>query len=162
MILREFKPEDAREIFELNKDTEVIKYTGDPAFESVEEAEKFLRAYDQYKKYKMGRWAVIEKDSGCFLGWCGLRYDPEAKEANLGFRLFQKFWNQGFATEAARASLKYGFEKLGLKYIIGRSVEDNKASVKVLEKLGMRFLTSFDFEGSPGVIYKILVEEYAG
>ena len=89
LYLREMTPADAQSAYALNLDPEVVQYTGDVAFESVEAAEKFLINYDHYKKYGFGRWAVIQKSNGEFLGWCGLKYHEDTKEFDLGYRFFK-------------------------------------------------------------------------
>ena len=155
LFLREFSPDDDQHFYNLNYDPEVIKYTGDRAFRTVQEARSFLENYDQYRKFGFGRWAVIDKKEHGFLGWCGLKYDASLDETDIGFRFAKKHWNQGFATEAAKACLAYGFDKCNLKIIVGRAVKENTASVKVLEKLGMEFDRELDFfHGHTGVAYK--------
>lgn len=156
LVLRELTPADDRNLFGLNQDPEVIKYTGDPAFQNIHEARSFLENYDQYKKYGFGRWAVIAKGNSEFLGWCGLKYDPSIDETDIGFRLCKRYWHQGFATESAKACLNYGFDRLAMETIVGRAMKENTASVNVLEKLGMQFDREFDFyRGHSGVVYKM-------
>ena len=138
LILREFTGNDARKMFELNSDPEVIKYTGNVPFESVQEAQAFIKNYKDYEKNGFGRWAVLEKKSKVFLGWCGLKLNEE-KFIDIGFRFFKKYWNKGYATESAKACLKYGFENLNIEEIIGEADKENIASIKVLKKLGMKF-----------------------
>lgn len=138
LLLREFILEDAQSMFDLNSDPEVIKYTGDPPFESVEQAKAFLQNYRDYKKNGFGRWAMISQADNEFIGWCGLKLNEE-KFIDLGFRVFRKHWNKGYASEAAKACLTYGFQTLGFDEIIGRVLSENKASIKVLEKLGMQY-----------------------
>ena len=134
---REFSPEDAADLYRLNADPEVIRYTGDPPFASEEEAHSFVLNYGSYRKYGYGRWSVISKDNQAFLGWCGLKNIDG--EIDLGYRFFRTAWGQGYATEAARASIEYGFRRLGMSRIVGRVLPDNVASCKVLEKVGMKF-----------------------
>jgi len=161
LILRELVPADDGELFALNNDPDVIKYTGDPAFRNVQEARSFLENYDQYRKYGFGRWAVILKKDGDFLGWCGLKYDPSINETDIGFRFSKRYWNQGFATESAKACLTHGFDKLDMETIVGRAMKENTASVKVLEKLGMQFDREFDFyRGHSGVVYKVEKKQF--
>lgn len=161
LILREFSTADAEQLYLLNLDPEVIKYTGDPAFKNKAEAASFLENYNQYQKYGFGRWAVIEKNSGDFLGWCGLKHDPAHHETDIGFRFFKIHWNNGYATESAKACLQKGFSTFGLQRIIGRAMKENTASVKVLEKLGMVFEKEFDFyQGHAGLLYKIEKENF--
>ena len=157
--MREFSVEDAASMFELNSDPEVLQFTGDKAFGSLEHARIFLENYDQYALHGFGRWAVIQKSTGNFIGWCGLKYSATTDEVDIGFRFFKAVWNQGFATEAAEKCIQLGFEKFRIKRIIGRAMEANIASVKVLEKLGLRYLKSFNFDGEDGVIYEIVCNE---
>lgn len=153
--LRELSVDDAQHFFDLNSDNDVIQYTGDVAFQNVTEARSFLENYNQYKLYDYGRWAVIDKNNGEFLGWCGLKYSPDLNEVDLGFRFFKKYWNQGYATETAKACIDYGFRDLQLTKIVGRAMEANVASVKVLEKAGMQFVGKFEFLLHNGVLYQI-------
>ena len=94
----------------------------------------------QYALYNYGRWAVHLKPNHEFIGWCRLKYRPELDEIDLGYRFMKQFWGKGFATEAAYASIKYGFEKLDLPIITGRSEPANTASCKVLERCGMFYI----------------------
>jgi [ribosomal protein S5]-alanine N-acetyltransferase len=156
LYLRELSVDDAQHFYHLNSDEEVIKYTGDKAFSSIEEAQIFLKNYNSYQKYNYGRWAVIDKSTTEFIGWCGLKYSPELDAVDIGFRFFKKYWNQGFATESAKACLEYGFEKLQLPKIVGRAMEENIASIKVLEKIGMTYSKNCEFDLHNGVLYEIV------
>lgn len=153
--LREMTPDDAQNAFDLNSDPLVIQYTGDVSFESVEEAHAFLSKYDHYEKYGFGRWAVISKETNEYLGWCGLKYTEELDEFDIGFRFHQRFWNKGFATETARACIQLGFEKFNMETIIGRAMKENHASIRVLEKCGLTFLSDYQFDDEEGVIFAI-------
>ena len=144
--LRELTPADAEQAYLLNLDPEVVQYTGDVAFKSIDEAKKFLENYSHYKKYGFGRWAVIAKTNHEFLGWCGLKYTQDLNEFDIGFRFFKKHWNKGFATEAATACIEIGFEKFGMETIVGRVMQANKGSIKVHEKIGLRLVKTFDFD----------------
>lgn len=155
LILREMTPQDAEQAYLLNLDPEVIQYTGDIAFESISEAGQFLENYDHYRKYSFGRWAVIRKADGAFLGWCGLKYTASLAEYDIGYRFFKKYWNSGYASEAAQACLKLGFEKYGMPVIVGRVMKVNKASIRVLEKIGLKLDRSDRFEDTDWLIYKM-------
>jgi RimJ/RimL family protein N-acetyltransferase len=154
--MRPLSVADAESMYSLNLDPEVLKYTGDKPFGSLEAAHDFLTSYDQYEKYGTGRFAVIEKTSSKFIGWCGLNYSTKKNEYDLGFRFFRQYWNQGFATETAKKCIDYGFDHLGLSGIIGRARKENLASIRVLEKAGMSFRQTFDFEEHEGVIYELI------
>lgn len=151
-ILREFDITDAKVFYHLNQDSEVLKFTGDVPFDSVEESEEFIRNYSHYALYGYGRWAVVLKESNEVLGWCGLKYHSEGY-SDIGYRFFRKYWGQGFATEAAKASLKYGKEVLKLDPIWGRVSKDNVGSIRVLEKIGMTYFKSDTCEGIPDSLY---------
>ena len=137
LLLRPFEPDDAEHLFQLNEDWDCNKYTGDKAFKNLEEAENLVKNYDHYEKYGFGRWTVLDKTSGEFLGWCGLKYDENLNEYDLGFRFLKEHWGKGYATEASELCLKMGFEKFKMPEIVGRVIPENIASIKVLEKLGM-------------------------
>jgi len=156
LALRELIPDDAQSFYDLNSDPDVLQYTGDNVFDSVAGARSFLANYVAvYGKHGVGRWAVISKEDEAFLGWCGLKYSEDTKVYDLGFRFFKKYWGCGYATEAAIACVSLGFSTHNIPKIIGRAMEANSASIRVLEKAGFTFETFFDFEGEDGVIYKI-------
>jgi RimJ/RimL family protein N-acetyltransferase len=155
LILRELNPNDDMDFYELNLNPKVLIYTGDKAFKSIEEARIFLENYCEYRVNGYGRWAVINKSTGKFIVWCGLKYGEIGNETDIGFRFFEKDWNKGFATESALGCLNYGFQKLALNRIIARAMKKNIASIKVLEKIGLEYEKDVDFEGHRGVIYKI-------
>lgn len=154
LYLRRFEKSDAENLFLLNLDPEVIQYTGDISFENIAAAQRFIAYYDHYDKYNFGRWAVIEKSTHEFLGWCGLKYTPNSDEYDIGFRFFQKYWNQGFATEAAKACMVLGFEKYQLRTIVGRAQKENTASIKVLKKIGLTYIGDFEFDGNYVAVYR--------
>jgi ribosomal-protein-alanine N-acetyltransferase len=153
--LREITVDDAKNAYELNLDPEVIKYTGDGPFSSIEDARDFLSKYDHYKKYGFGRWAVINKTDNDFLGWCGLKYTEEKNEFDVGFRFFKKHWNKGYATESAKACIDLGFNKFNMDRIVGRAMKENTASINVLKKIGLTFWKNDTCGGEDGVIYLI-------
>lgn len=139
LYLHKMSEHEAEDFYLLNSDPEVVKYTGDATFESVEHARQFILAYPDYEKFGYGRWVVRLKETDEFLGWCGLKWTDEMNETDLGFRFHKKHWNKGYATESARACIDHGFHQLGLQTIIGRAMHENKASIKVLEKVGMHY-----------------------
>ncbi|RAJ14620.1 GNAT family N-acetyltransferase [Olleya aquimaris] len=155
LYLREFIPEDAIHFYQINLDEDVIKYTGDIAFESLTEAKEFLSSYNQYQQHNMGRWAVCDKQTDDFLGWCGLKYHPKDDIVEVGYRFYKKYWNKGYATESAKAAIHYGFETLKLKTIFAHAHVNNVASHKVIEKCGLQFVDQNNYDGMPAKLYKI-------
>lgn len=155
LLMREFREEDAIGMYELNNDPDVIRYTGDDPFASVESALDFIRKYDAYTKAGCGRLTILLKGTMRYAGWCGLKYDPASSETDLGFRLHKQFWNKGYATEASLRCLEFGFMELKLDKIIGRAMQENKASINVLKKVGMTFEKEFEAHGGICVQYCI-------
>ena len=158
--LREFVVEDADAMYALNADPDQIKYTGDEAFKSVAESQKFLSNYSDYALNGFGRWACILKQDNTFIGWCGLKHH-ENSSPDLGYRFYKSYWNKGLATEAAQACIEYGFEKLNLDEIVGRSHPENTYSIRILEKLGMTYWKEENIEGIKNAqIYKLTISEW--
>ena len=140
LLLREFTPDDAENVFKLHSNPSVQKYTGEPVVQSVEEIEKVIEnRIKGYEKYGYGRWATFLKSNRQFVGWAGLAYLPEFDEIDLGYRFFPEHWGLGIATEASSAILDYGFDVLKLEKIIAIALKENKASIRVMEKVGMQF-----------------------
>ena len=156
LLLREITPEDAAFAFNLNSDPDVLRYTGDEPFDSVEEARTFLENYSDYARNGFGRWGMELKETGELIGWCGLKRDRETQEIDLGFRLFQSCWNKGYATEAATACLNLGFNEWNRERIVGRAMKANLGSIRVLEKVGMQFVEEFEDEGDTWMLYQML------
>jgi [ribosomal protein S5]-alanine N-acetyltransferase len=157
LILRTFTTGDAALIYELNLDPDVTRYTGDPV-KDLDHAQQILEQVilPQYALYNHGRWAVHVKPDLEFIGWCGLKARPERNEIDLGYRFLKKAWGKGYATEAAWASLNYGFEKLHLPRIVGRAMPQNTASIRVLEKCGMKFIGEEVVDDHPALTYEAL------
>ncbi|MCG8574708.1 MAG: GNAT family N-acetyltransferase [Flavobacteriales bacterium] len=154
--LREFSLEEAPLMVDLNADPEVMKYTGDVAFSSVEDAENLIRNYDQYKRFGFGRWSVYLKESGEFIGWCGLKQHEDGM-IDLGYRFFQNQWGKGYATESSIACIDYGFNQLKMEEIVGRTAKANIPSIRVLEKAGMVFWKEAPCEGIENSVYYKIV-----
>jgi RimJ/RimL family protein N-acetyltransferase len=149
LILREIVPEDALGILELDSDPEVHLYVPDRTIETIDEAKESINDIrEQYEEFGIGRWAVIEKETGKFTGWAGLKWNvgPENDKRNfydLGYRLIRRYWGKGYALEASKASITYGFGEMKLAEIIGVAERKNIASVKILERVGMKLIETF-------------------
>ena len=170
LVLREIVPDDVNGIFELDSNPLVHKYLGNNPIKTKTKAEeiiKFIR--QQYKELGIGRWACIEKSSGDFIGWSGLKLNTGEKEAlngktefyDIGFRLIPKYWGKGYATESAKAAMHYGFTTMNLPTIVGAAEVENKASNIVLQKIGLKFVNQFLYEEVPCNWYELKNEDYA-
>lgn len=166
LILREFLDTDAEAFFTMDSDPEVHRYLGNKPVKSIEEIRTAIQfIHQQYLDYGIGRWAAIEKVSGNFIGWSGLKFvtDVENNHCNyydVGYRLDKKYWNKGYATESAKAALEYGFVQLNVTEIIGSAHVDNIRSRRALEKCGLTFVEKFEWRSIPCDWLKITKEEW--
>ena len=115
-----------------------------------------------WDEHGYGWWAVSPRACGDagpvdepLIGWAGLTYLPETGETEVAYLLGKPFWGRGLATEAARASLRYGFEDLGIGTIVGIVHPDNLASRRVLEKAGLSYLDRAHYFGMDVLRYAI-------
>ena len=147
--LREYVEEDAEAFFRLNTDPDVLRFVPDKPLLNVEQARQILIDHPiaDYRKYGFGRGACILKSTGEQIGFAGLKYLEELGEVDVAYRLMPSYWGQGLATEAALASVRFGFADLDLKRIIGLVMPENIASVRVLEKIGLRYVDGVSFWG---------------
>ncbi len=158
--LRPMKPEDAEGMYELNLPEDVFHNTGDKPFGSIEEAESFILHYDQFAKYKMGRFSIIDILSNSYVGWCGLKFTETTNEVDLGYRILPHYRGKGLAREAAEINLEYGFKNLSLNTIIGRATKENHASIAILQKLGMLFEKEFIAHSTVCVQYTMSLHDW--
>jgi len=153
LILRELDMTDDAGMFELDSDAEVHKYLGNNPVKTIEESRQIIAMIQQqYKDHGIGRWAMIEKSSNDFIGWAGLKFITEPINNHihyydLGYRLIKRYWGKGFATEAAQASLDYGFTVLNQDSISGIAVVEHAASIHVLQKVGLATIENFTHVG---------------
>ena len=149
LLLRRFTVDDLEHLFNLDNDPEVMRYIngGTPApREWIEKT--ILPVFVHYDDCRpgFGFWAAIEKNTGDFLGWFSFRASGEnPREAILGYRLHHAAWGKGYATEGARALIEKGFNEMAVERIVATTYQDNLASRRVMEKIGMRFVRAFRY-----------------
>jgi RimJ/RimL family protein N-acetyltransferase len=149
LLLRQWRDEDLEPFAELNADPETMRYF--PAPPSREESDALAeRAGRQIEAEGWGLWAVEVADGASFIGFVGLgrasfeeHFTPAVE---VGWRLAREHWGHGYATEAGRGALAYGFEELGLEEIVSFTSRLNEPSWRVMERLGMSHDAAGDFE----------------
>jgi len=141
LILREFTQEDWSAILAYQSEPHYLRYY---EWETRTEADVrafvqiFLTQQKQMPRIKF-QLAVVLKSEGKLIGNCGIRKkEPKSQEADIGYELASDYWGKGYATEAARTLLKFGFEELKLHRIWSWCIAENIASVRVSEKIGMQ------------------------
>ena len=139
LILRAWTPQDADVLFEILQEDGILQYFPNPKPPPRSKVEEYItHQMAHWEEHGYGHWAVVEQDSQQVIGWNGLEYLPELGETEVGYLLSRCVWGRGYATEAARAAVEYGFETAGLEAIIGLVHPDNAGSIRVLEHAGLR------------------------
>jgi len=139
LILRGFTDEDVTPYHALFTDPEVTRYlpTQGEALpvERIERA--IVRGREHWAARGYGIWAVEDAATGALLGQCGLQFLEDVGETELLYALVREAWGRGLATEGSEASLRFGFDRAGLGRIVAYAVAENRASSRVMEKVGM-------------------------
>ena len=137
--MRAFGEPDAKPLYEIMEERGVLRYFPSPLPPPFERVQRLVQEQlEHWQEYGYGWWALERlQRPGMFIGWAGLQYLPETDETEVGYLLGSAYWGRGLATEAARASVRYGFEELSLRQIVGIVHPDNVASQRVLEKAGL-------------------------
>ena len=161
LLLRHQVIEDLDDLWALYCDPEITKYIPD-APRSREEAQEELEwhMHGHPKHPELGLWATIHKETGKFIGRCGLLpwTIDDVNEVEVAYTIARNYWGQGLGSEAAQAILKYGFEKLHLSRMVCLIDPENKASQKVAEKMGMvweKTVNGYEGDHIPFWIYSI-------
>ncbi len=137
--IRLFREDDLDRLDEIHSDPEAMRYMGQ--VRTREQSRDLIRKYtDDFPKNRFTMWALEAKDSNDLVGRAGLSFLDGTDEIEVGYLIDRKYWGQGFATEAAAACVGYGFEEVDLDWIVGIVQPPNKASLRVLEKLGFVYL----------------------
>lgn len=150
LTLRPFTADDGDLLVELDSDPAVMRYLngGAPTPRAVVAEQvlpRFMASYAAGGPF--GVWAVVERETGAFLGWVSVRLKPGMPgEASLGYRLRRTAWGRGYATEAARALLAAAFRDPVLRRVTATTYQDNTASRRVMERLGMTLARTFRYD----------------
>lgn len=141
--MRQLTEDDAGFVHELVNEPEFLQHIGDKRVRSLDDAREFIRCgpWTNQPKRGHGQFVVEDKATGSPVGICGLLYRDRLDVTDVGFAILSAHRGRGYATEAAAAVLEYGRENLGLQGIVALTSERNTASIRVLEKLGMSFVT---------------------
>jgi ribosomal-protein-alanine N-acetyltransferase len=139
--LRLFTHDDIGALARIYGNPNVLRYLSHEAISSrhAEEAARrsVHRFLDHWDAFGFGVWAIIDKASGELAGYCGLQYVPGLAQVELLYLLDERFWHRGLATEAVLTAVRYGFDELGLQRIVAVVEAANRASRRVLEKVGL-------------------------
>lgn len=133
--------DDAPFVLRLLNEPSFLENIGDKGVRSLEDAKRYMREgpMAMYEQFGFGLWHVARKSDGASVGMCGLLKRDILPDVDIGYAYLPEFWGQGYAFEAAEGTLRHAAEKFGLRRLIGVVSVGNQGSIRVLEKLGMRF-----------------------
>ena len=141
LFLRRLSTNDVAFIVELLNEPSFIRNIGDKGVRTTADASKYLLTgpIASYEQFGFGLYLAELRDSGIPIGICGLLKRESLDDADIGFAFLERFWGHGYAFEAASAVMDYGRRLLRLPRIVAITAPDNQASIKVLEKICLRF-----------------------
>jgi RimJ/RimL family protein N-acetyltransferase len=161
LTLRPFREDDVAALFELSQDPDVVRYVGDRRVPTLQEAWRAVAGWiGHWAMRGYGQWAIEERSSGRFIGRAGIINPAEWPGPELGYLLGRTFWGQGYATEAARKAMGWGFERIGFTDLISLIDPDNAASIAVAMRLGESLQGEGDVMGHRVLIYGISRAEW--
>lgn len=154
--VRKMNKNDKQNLLEIFSDPIAMKYY--PSTKDEQETEKWINwTISNYSNFGSGLWIVEEKETGEFLGQCGivLQKVDGIVEMEIGYLFARRAWGNGYATEAALACKKYGFEELGLTRMISLIDAGNAPSIRVAERIGMNWEKRINKWGKDLDVYSI-------
>ena len=139
--LRALSAEDAEFILELLNEPSFLHNIGDKGVRTIDDAVQYILngPVESYQRLGFGLWLVELKDSNVPIGMCGLVKRDALTDVDIGYAFLPRFWSMGYAYESASAVMSYARDVLGLKRLLAVTNQDNTGSIKVLEKLGLKF-----------------------
>jgi RimJ/RimL family protein N-acetyltransferase len=141
LVLRRMSVDDADFMLGLLNDPSWLRFIGDRGVRTREDARAYILKgpVDMYDRLGFGMYLTELKEEGVPIGICGLVKRDFLADVDIGFALLPGFWGQGYAYEAASAVMEHGKGALGLKRIVAITNPENQSSIRLLEKLGLKF-----------------------
>jgi RimJ/RimL family protein N-acetyltransferase len=137
LSLRSFREDDVSAFFDLSQDLDVMRFVGDRRVPTLQEVWRWIAGWiGHWAMRSYGQWAIEERSSGRLIGRAGIVNPAEWPGPEVGYLLGRPWWGRGYATEAARAAMDWGFEQIGFDELISLIDPQNAASIKVATRLG--------------------------
>lgn len=160
LIIKHPSIAEAELVYKLDSDPDVMRYIGNGHPRSrAESLSWYEKSIKHFEKYGFSFGLVFEKQTGEFIGRAGVSYnayDDTQPDIEIGYRLHRKFWNKGYASELAEALLQWGFQNMKLDKLCGFAHSDNRASRRILEKIGMNLIGLDTYADEEVIRYEIL------
>lgn len=156
LTLRPFREEDVRALFELTQDADVVRYVNDGRMPTLFESWRLVATWiGHWAMRGYGQWAIEERSSGRFIGRAGIINPADWPGPEVGYLLGRAYWGHGYATEAARAAMDWGFEQFRFPDLLSLIDPDNAASIAVATRLGETPRGETDLWGHRLLVYGI-------
>lgn len=141
LVLRRLTVDDAELILDLLNQPSFLRFIGDKGVRTLDDARNYISTgpMDSYERFGFGLYLAALKEDGVPIGTCGLLKRESLEDVDVGFAFLPQFWSKGYAFEAASAVVAYGRSVLGLERIVAITAPDNEGSIRVLEKIGLKF-----------------------
>ena len=161
LAFRPFTIDDLPALIEQRSDPDVNKYLGGTRLQNPEFLAKRIHFYiDCFEKFGFGSCVMIWKETGEFIGAAGLQPLEDTGEIEVGYSMKKEFWGRGIGTEAAKAWMDFGFREKGLDRIVAVAVVENKASQRIMQKLGMSYEKTEEHWGETCNFYSVSKEDF--
>jgi ribosomal-protein-alanine N-acetyltransferase len=166
LLLREILPTDAEAMFALDNNPNVHRYLGNKTVETIEQCQGYIESIrNQYIQNGIGRFAVVLKETNEVIGWSGIKFITEYENDHInfydiGYRLQEKHWGKGYASESAKAWLDYGFNEMNIPKMYASANKENSGSIKILKKIGMQIVSEFDWREIPCYWFELENERF--
>lgn len=158
LILRNWKESDAEPFSCITTDPDVMKYIGLGKLWDLPAAKEVVeRRIRQRTERGYCLWAVELIETGELIGHCGIQPLGDTGETEIGWMLAKRYWGQGLATEAAIAALNYSMNDLKFSRIVAITHAENRASSRIMEKIGMSYEKTIEWKGVEGVLFYSIV-----
>ncbi len=161
LLLIPLLPEDVNNLHKLWTLPEVRKYLWDDEIIPESQTQTILEEnLKLFNSEKIGIWGIYPLDNHKLIGFCGFWYFHQPPELQIIYGLNPNYWQQGFAIEAGKTILKYGFENKNFSFIIGSTDETNLASITMMKRIGMKFQEKKLIHGLPTLYFSISKEDW--
>ena len=154
LLLKELSMDDSAFIYKIVNTEGWLQNIGERNVHSEKDAINYLSGpFKSYTDNNFGMWLIVEKANSSKIGLCGLINRPSLEDIDIGFALLPEFTKKGFAFEAANAAMDYAKNVLKIERVVGICNTDNLASIRLLEKLGLKIEKTITFENSKEVFF---------
>jgi ribosomal-protein-alanine N-acetyltransferase len=161
LLLRQFTPNDSDDLYQIYSNPDLFQYMSNEKPLLWEQTREVIDSIRQnWEKNHFGVWAVVHKKHQKLIGHCGLKFLENTTEIQIGYLLLKSYWGRGLGTEAAKATLHYGFDVIKLERIVAVAKPENIASLRVMEKVGLKYEKDAYYYENDVVYYSISREAY--